>query len=266
MSPYSDAVCIVTGGASGIGRALGAALDRRGARVTLADRDVDGLARVGAALHGITTARVDVTDRGAVERLVQDVVEREGRIDYLFNNAGIGIGGEVRDHTDDDWRRVIDVNLHGIVHGVAAAYPVMVAQGHGHIVNTGSVAGLIPLPGEASYVASKYAVVGLSRTLRAEAAGLGVRVSVVCPGKIETSIWQTSRIVGFERGAVLDLLPPGITPERCAEIVLRGVARNRAVIVVTRTARALWMLERLSPSLVDWAARRYMARMRRHRL
>jgi short-subunit dehydrogenase len=142
----------------------------------------------------------------------------------------------------------------------------MVRQGYGHIVNIASVAGLIPFPGEISYVTSKYAVVGLSHTLRAEAADLGVNVSVVCPGKIETPIYDTSRIIKFDREATLALWPTGISPERCAEILLRGVERNKATIVVTRLAKLLWASHRLSPTAMIWVMRRYMQKMREHRI
>ena len=266
MKPFAQAVVIITGGASGIGLALGEQLHRHGARVVLADVDEPGLRRAEQTLIGIDTRVLDVTDRHAVTALVNEIVERRGRIDYLFNNAGIGVGGDARDFAYEDWTRVIEVNLMGVVNGVAAAYPLMIEQGSGHIVNTASVAGLVPLPGELSYVASKYAVVGLSHGLRAEAADLGVRVSVVCPGKIETPIYHTNRFVGFDRQKTLSLLPQGISAERCASIVLRGVARNQATIVVTRLARALWGLERLSPTLMRWASRRYMRLLRRNRL
>jgi NADP-dependent 3-hydroxy acid dehydrogenase YdfG len=269
VTTYRDKVAIVTGAASGIGLALSEQMARRGALVTLADverepveKAAEGLARAGLGAH---PAVVDVADRDALTQLVESVASKSGRLDFLFNNAGIGVGGEARDFAYTDWKRVIDVNLLGVVNGVVAAYPLMVRQGCGHIVNIASLAGLIPLPGEISYVASKYAVVGLSHTLRAEAADLGVKVSVVCPGKIETPIYTTSRVINFDKEATLALWPKGIAPERCAEIILRGVERNKATIVVTGLAKVLWALHRLSPTAMIWAMRRYMQRMRQHR-
>ena len=126
--------------------------------------------------------RVDVTDAVAVQRLVDGTVAREGRLDLLFNNAGIAVFADARDTSLEDWNRLIDVNLRGVVHGVAAAYPLMVRQGSGHIVNTASAAGLLPSPANIAYAATKHAVVGLSLTLRAEAVHHGVGVSVICPG------------------------------------------------------------------------------------
>ena len=270
MTTYRDKIAIVTGAASGIGLALCQQLARRGALVTLVDVDGAPLAKAAEALASAgmraRAAVVDVTDRDAVEQLVESAVSEFGRLDLLVNNAGIGVGGEARDLAYADWKEVIDVNLFGVIHGVAAAYPLMVRQGCGHIVNVASVAGLVPLPGEISYVASKYAVVGLSHTLRAEAADLGVKVSVVCPGKIETPIYETSKIINFDREATFALWPTGISPERCAEIILRGVERNKATIVVTRFAKLLWAMQRLSPTAIAWAMRRYMRRMREHRI
>jgi len=270
MTTYRDRVAIVTGAASGIGLALSQQLARRGANVTLVDVDRAPLEEAAESLASAgmraRAAVVDVTDRDAVEQVVESTVSEFGRLDFLFNNAGIGVGGEARDFAYADWKRVIDVNLFGVINGVAAAYPLMVRQGYGHIVNVSSLAGLTPLAGEISYVASKYAVVGLSHTLRAEAADLGVDVSVVCPGKIETPIYDTSRVINFDREAIFALWPTGISPERCAEVILRGVERNKATIVVTRFAKLLWTLQRLSPTAMIWVMRRYMRRMREHRI
>lgn len=267
-SAFRDRVCVVTGAASGIGLALSTALARLGARVVLTDRDgeVHGrAAELASAGHSASSVLLDVTDRDSFARVVAEVIERQRRLDFLFNNAGVGVGGEARDLGAEEWDRVIAVNLGGVIHGVQAAYPAMLRQRSGHIVNVASVAGLVPFPGEISYTASKWAVVGLTLTLRTEAAALGVRVTLVCPGKVETPIYRTSRILGFDRDAVLALWPEGVTPAECAAEILEGVARDRAVIVVTRTARALWWLQRASPGAALWLGERYLARLRRHR-
>jgi NADP-dependent 3-hydroxy acid dehydrogenase YdfG len=267
MRPFRDSVAFITGAGSGIGRALAEHLASSGARLLLADRDAAGLVRTRESLgENVETRVLDVTDRAAFRAAVAEVHEAHGRLDYLFNNAGIGVGGETRDLRDEDWDQVIDVNLGGTINGVLAAYPIMVKQGSGHIVNVASLAGLIPLPGEISYTASKWAVVALSRVLRAEAADLGVKVTVICPGKIETPIYDTSPIVGLDRDEVLALWPRGLTAEACARHILEGVRKNKAQVLVGRHAQALASLERLSPRLVDAVARRYMRVVRRHRL
>ncbi|MBN1365266.1 MAG: SDR family oxidoreductase [Syntrophaceae bacterium] len=267
---FKDRVVIITGAASGIGRALAEVLVLRGARVTatdIHDRLLKDLATAVAAKgKEIKVCVMDVTDREQVKHVVDRTVSECGRLDYIFNNAGIGVGGEARDFTYEDWKSVIDVNLYGIVNGVFAAYPVMVRQKSGHIVNTASLAGLVPFAGEISYTASKYGVVGLSHALRAEGADLGVKVSVICPGKIETPIYETSRIVNFDRDKVLAIWPRGITAEECAKVILNGVARNRATIVVTKLAWFLWTLQRLSPSMTIRIATRYIRKMRSARI
>lgn len=263
-SPYRGRVAFVTGAASGIGLALSRRLVAEGARLTMSDRDTARVEREARAL-GARAAPLDVTDRAGVRRAIEATVEAHGRLDYLVNNAGIGVGGEARDLSAEDWDRVLDVNLGGVVNGILAAYPIMARQRSGHIVNVASVAGLVPLPGELSYTTSKWAVVGLSRALRAEAADLGVKVTVVCPGTVATPIYDTSPIVGFDRDAVLAMWPRGISPDDCARQLLAGVAKNRAVVVITTHARALRALEKLSTRLVDALSVRYFRRMRRFR-
>ena len=196
--------------------------------------------------------------------MVENTAARHGTLDYIFNNAGIVVGGEVRDVSIDDWRDVLDVNLFGVVNGVAAAYPLMVDQGHGHIINTASIAGLIPFPVEVSYVASKYGVVGLSNALRVEGADLGVNVSVVCPGLIRTPIFYTSKLIKIDREKMLKSLPERfiITPEECASVILRGVERNKAVIVVTGVAKVFWWLHRINPGWILWMMRRKIKKAR----
>ena len=269
MTLFKDKTVIITGAASGIGRALGAALARRGASVILSDRQAEPLAGAVDILvksgFRAEAATLDVSDREAVAALVNETADRYGRLDYLFNNAGIAIGGEVRDISIDDWRSVLDVNLYGVVHGIDAAYPLMVRQGSGHIINTASIAGLALFPNSAPYVASKYGVVGLSNALRIEGADLGVRVSVVCPGYIKTGIFHRSKYVKMNREKILESLPEkfGITPDACADAILKGVERNRAIIVVTGFAKFLWLLYRISPGLMIWMMEREIKKSRR---
>jgi len=270
MKDFADKVCMITGAGSGIGRALARELARRGARVISADVNGEAAEETAALVakdRGQTAVvKLDVTDREAVAAAVNEAVSRHGRLDYLFNNAGIGVGGEARDYSYEDWKKVIDVNLYGVVNGVAAAYPIMVKQGSGHIVNTSSMAGLVPFPGEISYTTSKYAVVGLSHALRIEGADLGVKVSVVCPGKIETPIYQTSRIIGFDKDKVLAMWPKGITAEECAQVILKGVMKNQATIPVTKMTWAAWALARISPDLVIGLGKIYFKKMRTARI
>jgi NAD(P)-dependent dehydrogenase (short-subunit alcohol dehydrogenase family) len=263
---FRGAVAVVTGGASGIGLALGHALAERGAEVVLADRDEEPALRAAAALRdrggAVSAAALDVRDGDAFRRLVEATVDDHERLDFLFNNAGIAIGGEVVDYRPEHWDRLLDVNIRGVCNGVQAAYPQMVRQGFGHLVNTASLAGLLPCPGGVAYGATKHAVVGLSRSLRIESRRHGVRVSALCPGVVRTSILSG----GGRHGEMIrpvdeatqrrlwDRLRP-LAPASFAARVLRPIARNRAIIVVPGWWRLLWWLDRLSPALGERASR-----------
>jgi NAD(P)-dependent dehydrogenase (short-subunit alcohol dehydrogenase family) len=251
---FKDKTVIVTGGASGIGRALGEELGKRGARIVLADLNEVLLGETVTSLKGrgykIAGTVIDVTDFKAVKRLVEDSAREYGELDYIFNNAGIAMLGEAADMSIDDWRNIIDVNLYGVVNGSIAAYEVMLSQGHGHIVNTASLAGLLPLPGTGPYTASKYGVVGLSEVLRMEGKKYGVKVSVVCPGVIKTPIYSNIKVAGLERGEVEELTPFGTPPEKCARAILRGVEKDRGIIRVSGLTHLLYAMQRISPSLI----------------
>ena len=247
-------VAVVTGGGSGIGEALSLELGRRGARVTVADirkDDADRVAALIAANGGKAQAQqVDVAIEQDVRTLIEQAFAAHGRLDYMFNNAGIAIGGETRDLTTDQWRQVLDVNLYGVLYGTFAAYPIMVKQGYGSIVNTASVAGLIPLPMVGAYATAKHAVVGFSRSLRLEAAGLGVQVNVVCPGWVRTRIFERSIAVNLPDELKMPTRVPMVEPGLAAREILDGVARNREIIIFPAMIRRLWRLHFFLPGLV----------------
>ncbi|ABM13903.1 short-chain dehydrogenase/reductase SDR [Mycolicibacterium vanbaalenii PYR-1] len=258
MAQLSGKVVFITGGASGIGAALTARLGAAGAQVWIADRQfgvaeelAQRLRDTGARVHAV---ELDVRDPAAFATAIAATVQTAGRIDYLFNNAGIGIGGEVDTLTLDDWNDIIDVNLRGVVHGIQAAYPIMIRQGSGHIVNTASMAGLVTTSAQAGYSATKHAVVALSKTMRVEAATHGVRVSVLCPGVVRTPILSGGAYGRNKSVSREDLVKLGealrpMDADDFADRALRAVLRNEAIIVVPRWWKALWYLERLSPAL-----------------
>lgn len=253
---FHDKVVLITGAGSGIGRHLALAAARQGATVWVTDID-HAAARAVAhecrelGAHARERA-LDVTDAADCECAVADVVAAEGRLDLCFNNAGIGFAGEFRDSTLDQWRRVFDVNLMGVVNVAHAAYRQMVTQGSGHLVNTASLAGLIPTPGLSAYGASKWAVVGLSHALRLEGEGLGVKVSAICPGFVESNIYSRTLVAGLKPDATRTMAPFPIVPvEGLIERVVAGLARNEALIVYPFYARVLWWVYRWMP----WATR-----------
>lgn len=270
MNIFENKTAFVTGGASGIGKALATELAKRRALVTIADVNEKNIAEVVKSFeqqgYKVKGVKLDVTDRDAVKEAIEDIVKAHGHLDYVFNNAGISLIGETQFYIYDDWKRIIDVNLYGCVNGVFAAYPIMVKQGYGHIINTGSIAGLIAWPGEASYSASKYAIVGLSHELRAEGSDLGVNVSVVCPGKVETPIFRTTKAINLNVEEGLKHRKPGTTPEKAADIILRGVTKNKETIIVGGSARVFWTIHRISHSLSFLLRRFGVRKMRTFRL
>lgn len=263
---FNGQLAIITGGGSGIGAALAAALSARGARVIVCDIDAaraQALVGRGDAIEGV---RVDVTDAAAVSAFVDDIATRHGRIDLFFNNAGISVTGDARDLALQHWRRVIEVNLMGVVHGTHAAYRIMTRQGSGHIVNIASLAGLIPFPTNAPYATSKHAVVGLSVSLREEGAALGVKVSAVCPGFIESNIFRDTPFINVPREEILKGVPfKPMDTDLAATRILHGVARNQAIISFPGYARFIWRLYRLWPGLIALLNRRLVRDLRRVR-
>jgi NAD(P)-dependent dehydrogenase (short-subunit alcohol dehydrogenase family) len=268
MNSFQDKVAIVTGGASGIGRALCEELGRRGAVVVAADVHAKEAAGVAAAISAAggraCPAALDVSRAEDVRSLVHQTAAEHGRLDYMFNNAGVALVGEVRHMNDEQWQRILDINLLGVMHGTLAAYSLMVEQGSGHIVNTASHAGLHPMPGTTFYAVAKHAVVGLSTSLRTEGAALGVKVTVVCPGPVRTAIFAQAEVVKVRRD-FFSRMPSFMMaePAEAAKVILEGVARNRLIIVFPFHARLLWWLNRIDPGILDFFGRQGFSALRK---
>ena len=260
---------IVTGGGSGIGAALVRALVADGAYVVVADIDLDAAQTVvdslpetvAGSVAGARAARLNVTDAAAVAALVEEVIAECGGLDLMFANAGITWGGDTELLTLEQWNAIIDVNIRGVVHCVHAAYPHMIARGSGSLVLTSSMGGLSPAGLLTSYAMTKHAVVGLGMSLRAEAAGHGVGVTVVCPAAVGTPILDKGELGGFDgRRYYLDgqgVRRP-LDPDALARSVLDGVSWNRALVIEPARSRATWRLQRLAPGLMDRMLTRYV--------
>mgnify|MGYP006232268041 CR=1 FL=1 len=263
MNAFKGRLAFVTGAASGIGYALSDTLSAAGARVVMSDVDEDLLREHADHLSSlgreVSVEPLDVTDADAVQEVLARVFESTGGVDFLFNNAGVALQGTAHSMTLEQWNRCLDINIRGVVHGVVAAYPRMVARGSGHIINTASLAGLAPAPFLTAYSMSKFAVRGMSESLRYEAIRYGVRVSAVCPGMVRTPILDNMTTTSISREESVAFLERQRVPlydvTRCAEEILRGVARNKGLIVITPMAKVSFWIYRHFPRLHDWFTR-----------
>ena len=264
MYSFKNKTALVTGAASGIGLAISKELINRGAKVWLTDINEEAVKnaaeKIGANAHA---KHLDVRDADKFKQIVNHIREQEESLDILFNNAGIGIGGEMQDLDVSHFDRIIDINIRGVMNGIAATYPLMVDQGHGCIVNTASAAGLGPVPLLTPYAMTKHAVVGLSRSLRIEGAHYGVQINALCPTAVETPILDTtgpsdlpSKWKTGVRSYISKLAPP-YPVDKFANYALNKVAKNQELIVAPYQARIISMLNRLAPGLVLWQTRKY---------
>ncbi|MER8005340.1 SDR family oxidoreductase [Streptomyces sp. NPDC094149] len=266
---FSGQLVLVTGAGSGIGRATAFAFAEAGARVIAVDRDAEAAVRTAelSRLIGAPEAwaeTVDVSDEQAMEELADKVATQYGVLDVLVNNAGIGLGGSFFDTTPEDWKKVLDVNLWGVIHGCRLFGRQMAERGQGgHIVNTASAAAYQPSKALPAYSTSKAAVLMLSECLRAELAGQGIGVSAICPGFVNTNITSTARFAGVDaeeekrrqkRTARLYGLR-NYPPEKVADAILRAVVRNQAVVPVTPEARGAHLMSRFTPRALRAIAR-----------
>lgn len=259
---FGGKTVIVTGAASGIGRALSIALVSSGATVHALDFDEVGLKSLVAEAPQpgvIHISRIDVSDRLAFSKVIDKVREISDSIDYLFNNAGVTQLGEAQNIPFARWKWLMDINLMGVIHGIQLVYPLMIAQGGGHIINTASVAGATGYATAAAYAGSKSAVLELTRSLRVEARSYGVKVSVACPGYVSSGIFTPDRIVGANCDAMIRDLPVAMmTPQQAAIGFLKGVIAGKDTIVFPFTARLFWSMSCWTPSLIGIYQRRFL--------
>ena len=259
MKNLSDKVVIITGAGSGIGRALALNLARKGSLLALSDVDEAGLAETvdlvkGAGAREVRSDRLDVSDRAAFEAYAEAVVAQFGRVNVVINNAGVALSGDFADleWRDIDW--VLRINLDGVLNGTKAFLPHLIASGEGHVVNLSSLFGLVSMPGQSIYNASKYAVRGLTEALREEMliARHPVGVTVVHPGGIKTAIARNARTSAKEDQAAtakfFDEKLAKMTPEKAAEIIVRGIEKNQARVLVGLDAHAVHWFAKLSGS------------------
>ena len=249
MEDLQGKVAVITGGASGIGRAVAEKAAAEGMRIVLADieegplKEAEGeLTGSGAEAIGVVT---DVSDAASVRELRDRALERFGAVHLVHNNAGIGTGGPIWDFSEEDWRWIIGVNQWGVIHGIATFVPLLMEQGEGHVVNTASIAGLTTTAFLGPYHATKFAVVAMSEVLYKDlqTAGSPVGVSVLCPGFVQTRIAESDRnrpawapernVEGAEelRAVIQAMVDGGITPAAVADRVMDAVKTNTFYIL-----------------------------------
>ena len=273
MRSFDGRVVAITGAGSGIGRALAVDLAGRGALLALSDVSEAGLAETvdlvkAAGVREVRSDLVDVASADALAAWATDVVGQLGRVNVLVNNAGVSLTGEVLDLEAGDMEWVVGINFWGVVNGTRAFLPHLIASGEGHVVTMSSLFGLVSIPGQSMYNATKYAVRGFSESLREEllVAGHPVGVTVVHPGGVKTAIVRSSRVSAHEDhdelARTFDERLARMPPERAAEIILRGVLRGKPRVLVGLDAHALHQFARIVGARYQDVVARRAARMR----
>ena len=258
---FPGRVVLVTGAASGIGRATAEAFARAGATVALTSRDMKQLETVAGQMRAtgvkVSMHHLDVTDRREAFAVIETVAKEFGRLDILVNNAGIGQCLRLADLQWEDARKIVDTNLMGIIHCIQAALPIMKQQGSGQIVNISSTAGHKGIPFLSVYCATKFAVRGLTESLRMELRKEGIEVISVCPGTTDTEFFRRS--VTSAKGWSLKS-PWTHSPAGVAERILHACARHKRELVLTPEGKLMVILNKFSPRLIDFLTMRFAAK------
>ena len=263
MRNLKDAVAVVTGAGSGIGRTTSLELASRGCDLALVDISESGALETAEAVRAlgrkVSVHVVDVADRDQMRALPDAVVSRHGKVNIVVNNAGVLVVSRFEDHTLQDFDWIMGINLWGVIYGSKFFLPHIQRAGQGHMVNISSLAGFFPLPGMSSYSLTKYAVRGFSETLRAELASQNIGVTSVHPGIIDTNIPGAARASGGSdqfRSAVSSALSRmGRTPEYAARKIVEGIERDASRVLIGPDARLFDWITRASPGLTGWIAR-----------
>jgi NAD(P)-dependent dehydrogenase (short-subunit alcohol dehydrogenase family) len=266
---FENKIVLVTGGGSGIGRGLCLGLSVAGATVICTDIDTDSAAETVslAGKNNINALKLDVTQLADVESTITSIIAQYGRLDLIFNNAGIAVSGEMRDLSMDDWKKIIDINFYGVLYGSQTAYRYMLKQGTGQIVNMASAAGLVDyLALMAPYSVTKHAVVNYTKILRLEAKALGIKVNAVCPGFISTSIGKNAMLANSNqswRDNTINMAAKGISVDKAIHHILKGVAANKEVIIFPFLIKIAYLLTRLFKGLYKMLIRKTLKNYRR---
>ena len=278
MKHFTGKVAAITGGGSGIGRALAIELASRGCHVALSDIDEEGLAETVVLVEQaartapvkVSSAHVDVADRDAVESWAADVVAEFGHVNLIFNNAGVALSANVTAMSYDSFRWLMDINFWGVVNGTLAFLPHLKASGDGHAVNISSVFGLLGIPSQSAYNAAKFAVRGFTDALRTELdiERCGVSATTIHPGGIRTNIARNARFEFAEHEEAVDAEQAAVdfeklsrtTPEKAAKLIVGAVEKNKRRALIGPDAHLFDAAARLSPRGSQWALGKLIAR------
>lgn len=255
MKSIHNKIALVTGAASGMGRATAKEMARQGAHLILVDINEEGLKEVAADIERMENrAHIIVANLALKEdiaRVAKTALEQEDHIDILYNNAGVALLEEIKDTTTEDWEWLVDINMWAPIRLTQALLPHMIERGTGHIVTTASVAGLMGAPMLGAYSVTKFGMVGYSEALRAEVAQYGISVSAVCPGVVRTKLVETIKTPGVKDGMSqqMDRYPSwvGLDEREAGKQIVKGIRKNKGYILIAREAKPLWYLKRISP-------------------
>jgi NAD(P)-dependent dehydrogenase (short-subunit alcohol dehydrogenase family) len=283
MEQFNDKVAAITGAGSGIGRGLALELAAQGCHLALSDVDDAGLAETvtmveqvsgdrGSVRAGVkvSNARVDVVDREAVEAWAAATVDEFGRVNLIFNNAGVALSANVSVMTYESFRWLMDINFWGVAHGTLAFLPHLRASGDGHVVNISSVFGLLGIPTQSAYNSAKFAVRGFTDALRTELdiEQCGVSATTIHPGGIRTNIARNARFEFAEHEEAVDAEQAAVdfekltrtTPEKAARLILGAVRKNKRRALIGPDAHLFDAAARISPRASQWALGKVIAR------
>ncbi len=267
---YKNKIAIVTGSASGIGREMCRHLSDLGSTIIAADIDKNNVDKIVQEINdkggNAHSYHIDISDYDAFSNMVDFVLKKYQRIDFLFNNAGVTLFSEVLDMSLDHWDKIIKVNLLGVINGIDLVYKIMTQQGSGSIVNVASTAGLVGYPSAAAYASSKSAVLGLSQSLRIEAEEFGVNINVACPGYVDTGIYTSGTVINAKLDDFINKIPFKMISAACAaEEILKGTYKNKALIIFPFHAKFLWFVHRFFPFLIEIPMKKVMQQFRNSR-
>jgi short-subunit dehydrogenase len=257
---------VLIGGASGMGLAVAQQLAKAGARIIIVDRnarkgnsETKSLVNLG---YDVVFKKADMLHESDVKKVFKNIVKEYTHIDFVINSAGTFMAGETRDTPMKNWNKLLELNIFAITNPTHYVYQIMLKQGSGHIVNFASSAGLFPVPAMGIYGASKFAVVGLMQTLRNEAKSLGVKVTVICPTIVNTPLYDTAIYNNVDKQKALKTRHVVQQPDVAAKRIIKGIARNQAIVHTSIATRFGWWAYRLSPALYGVFARRAQAAYR----